>query len=137
MSTPAKLFRPNEVVHVIDESISRWTKATIIGIVSDSSVKIKWMGYTSIYPSEIIEVPEEKRRDLSSWNVRKVIEKTHSSILSREDRRQSPRVVQLEYNPKLCVHDDEVSVCPNKFFILKISSVKNGIATNGIRCCLI
>ena len=75
MSTPAEIFRPNEIVHVIDESVSRWTKAKIIGIVSDWSVKIKWMGYTSIYPSETIEVPEEKRRDLSLWNVRKVIEK--------------------------------------------------------------
>ena len=56
MTTPAEIFRPNEIVHVIDESISRWTKAKIIGIVSDWSVKIKWMGYTSIYPSEIIEV---------------------------------------------------------------------------------
>ena len=59
MSTLEKIFRPNEIVHVIDESISRWTKATIIGIVSDWSVKMKWMGYTSIYPSETIEVPEE------------------------------------------------------------------------------
>ena len=67
MSTPAEIFRPNEIVHVIDESVSRWTKAKIIGIVSDWSVKIKWMGYTSIYPSETIEVPEEKRRDLSLW----------------------------------------------------------------------
>ena len=115
MSTPAEIFRPNEIVHVIDESISRWTKAKIIGIVSDWSVKIKWMGYTSIYPSETIEVPEEKRTDQSLWNLRKVIEKTHSSILSRGDRRQTPRVVQLEYNPKLCVHDDEVSVSPNNF----------------------
>ena len=99
MSTPAEIFRPNEIVHVIDESISRWTKAKIIGIVSDWSVKIKWIVYTSIYPSETIEVPEEKRTDQSSWNLRKVIEKTHSSILSREDRRQTPKAVQLEYNP--------------------------------------
>ena len=90
MSTPAEIFRPNEIVHAIDESISRWTKAKIIGIVSDWSVKIKWMGYTSIYPSETIEVPEKKRTDQSLWNLRKVIEKTHSSILSREDRRQTP-----------------------------------------------
>ena len=87
------------------------------------------MGYTSIYPSETIEVPEEKRRDLPLWNVRKVIEKTHSPILSREDRRQTPRVVQLEYNPKRCVHDDEVSVSPNNFCFWKISAVKNGLAT--------
>ena len=87
------------------------------------------MGYTSIYPSETIEVPEENRRDLSLWNVRGVMEKTHSSILSREDRRQTRRVVQLEYNPKHCLLDDEVSVSPNIFYILKISSVKNGIAT--------
>ena len=135
MSTPAEIFRPNEIVHAIDESISRWTKAKIIGIVSDWSVKIKWMGYTSIYPSETIEVPEEKRTDQSLWNLRKVIEKTHSSILSREDRRQTPRAVQLEYNPKHCVHDDEVSVSPNNFYFLKISAVKNSDC--GIRCCLI
>ena len=123
MSTPAEIFRPNEIVHVIVESISRWTKAKIIGIVSDWSVKIKWIGYTSIYPSETIEVPEEKRTDQSSWNLRKFIEKTHSSILSREDRRQTPKAVQLEYSPKHCVHDDEVSVSPNKFYFSKISAV--------------
>ena len=39
MSTPAEIFRPNEIVHVIDESVSRWTKAKIIGIVRDWSVK--------------------------------------------------------------------------------------------------
>ena len=60
MSTPAENFRPNEIVHVFDDSISRWTKAKLIGVVSDWSVK-KWMGYTSNYPSETIEVPEEKR----------------------------------------------------------------------------
>ena len=120
MSTPAEVFRPNEMVLVIDESISRWTKAKSIGIVSDWSVKMKWMGYTSISPSETIKVPEEKRRDLSLWNVRKVIEKTHSSILSREDMRQTPRVVQLEYNPKHCVHDDEVSVSPNIYIYIYI-----------------
>ena len=123
MSTPVEFFCPNEIVHVIDESISRWTKAKIIGIVSDWSVKIKWIGYTSIYPSETIEVPEEKRTDQSSWNLRKVIEKTHSSILSREDRRQTPKAVQLEYNPKHCVHDDEVSASPNNFYFSKISAV--------------
>ena len=52
-----------------------------------------------------------------------------NGILSREDRRQTPRVEQLEYNPKHCVHDDEVSVSPNNFYLLKISAVKNGIAT--------
>ena len=123
MSTPAEIFCPNEIVHVIDESISRLTKAKIIGIVSDWSVKIKWIGYTSIYPSETIEVPEEKRTDQSSWNLRKVIEKAHSSILSREDRRKTPKAVKLEYNPKHCVHDDEVSVSPNNFYFSKISAV--------------
>ena len=96
MSTPTDTFRPNEIVHDIDESISRWTKAKIIGIVSDWSVKIKWIVYTSIYPSETIEVPKEKRRDMSLWKLRKVIEKTQFSILTREDRQQTPRAVQLE-----------------------------------------
>ena len=61
MSTRAEIFRPNEIVHVIDESVSRWTKAKIFGIVSDWSVKIKWMGYTSIYPS--MERSKSHRKD--------------------------------------------------------------------------
>ena len=46
MSTPAEVFCLKEIVHVFDDSISRWTKAKTIVIVGDWSVKVNWMGYT-------------------------------------------------------------------------------------------
>ena len=70
----ASLFRSEEVVQVLDETTFIWEAAKVVGIISDWSLRLKWLNWSG---SVDITVPENVRgHGQEHWNVRKPLRKT-------------------------------------------------------------
>ena len=64
------IFTINEVVQALDDTTSIWEEAKIIGIISDWSVRVKWVNWTNTAPVNIT-VPTGYRYNQELWNIRK------------------------------------------------------------------
>jgi hypothetical protein len=80
------IFRVNETVQVLDETTYIWESAKVLGVISDWSMKIKWVEWTS-KPAIAIEVPEALRAmGFEGWNVRKFQRKEEAPMDKRQRR---------------------------------------------------
>ena len=87
--TGLNMFWRNEEIQVLDEVTSIWESAKVLSVVSDWSIKVKWINWPSSYSRDgvLITVPENLRQlPASCWNVRKSLKKNEAGE-SRSRRR--------------------------------------------------
>lgn len=107
------IFKPNEIVQVLDVT-SIWEEARIMGVISDWSVKIKWMHWND--SPVTITIPESLREQgFEGWNVRKAQYKADASETGQRPRRQA-KPLSGDYraftgNPRKLTGKQEVMFC--------------------------
>ena len=119
MMNSLHVFNVNETVQAVDVSTCIWEKAKIISIVSDWSVKVKWVDWSQ-YAEEIIEVPVSSReRGVEHWNIRKWIQKEHVTVTGNYRPRRKSASEKTAYrsfagNPGKLTQQEQVKY---RFFI--------------------
>jgi hypothetical protein len=117
------IFRTNEVVQVLDETTYIWESAKVLGQISDWSIKVKWVEWTS-KPAVAIEVPEPLRTmGVEAWNVRKFQRTERSDSTERRPRRNVTLTGNnraFSGNPAKLARHVKVSIKHNQVFIISI-----------------
>lgn len=86
------IFKSNEIIQVIDETTFIWEPAKIVGVISDWSVKVKWVNWTS-KPATVITIPQEVRRSgRETWNIRKFEKEGATSTSTSRSRRSASSI---------------------------------------------